>query len=461
MKAQENVAELREPDTIERALRVLVVDDEPRIRKILTRCREGDGHRVAAVGSAPDALEAAGQESFEVAFLDQRLGTASGLDLIPELLRQMPHLKIIVITAYASVETAVEAMRRGASDYLAKPFTPAQVRLALRKAVDLQALENRVDLLQEDLARSRPATHLESRSPVMQRALDEARQVAESDATVLLRGESGTGKNVLARAIHGWSRRAGRPFVVVHGPSLSAELFESELFGHIKGAFTGAEQDNPGRVARADGGTLFLDEIGDLPLALQPKLLRFAQEHAYERVGDPETRSADVRLLAATNQDLQAAIVEGRFREDLFYRLNVIEITVPPLRERPEDLLPLARRFLTFFADKYNRAVEGFSEETEATMRGHAWPGNVRELQNAVERAVILCRDAAIRPEHLPFASDRSAAPARVGGAVTLAELEEAHIRRIIEAAETLGAAARTLGIDPATLWRRRKQYGL
>ncbi len=442
-------------------LSVLVVDDEPRIRQTLRRCLEEDGHRVTEAAAARDAQQAAARDAFDLAFIDQRLGAASGLDLVPELLARLPRLRIVMITAYASIETAVEAMRRGAADYLPKPFTPAQVRLAARKAGEVKALQAQVEALESNLAQAHPERHLESNSVAMRHVLDTARRVAPSDATVLLRGESGTGKGVLARALHAWSARREGPFVVVSTPSLSDELFESELFGHVRGAFTGAARANPGRVAQAEGGTLFLDEIADLPLRLQPKLLRFIQDHAYERVGDPETHRADVRLLAATNQDLEAAVADGRFREDLFYRLNVIELEVPPLRERPEDIGPLARQFLAFFAGKYHRHVEGFSGEAAAALRRHGWPGNVRELQNAVERAVILCAGAHVGPEHLPFAEKQGQDAPQIGAPVTLDALEEAHIRRVVGGAETLEEAARTLGIDPATLWRPRRRYGL
>ena len=268
------------------ALNILVVDDEVNIRKTLSVCLETEGHMVIAVSNFQDALTESARRSFELALVDLRLGTENGLDLIPALLAQTPWLKVIVITAYASIDTAVEAMRRGATDYLPKPFTPAQVKLAVQKVCGMRALEQRVASLQEDLGRSYPEVEFSSTSPAMQRAVNLARQAAPSEASILLRGESGTGKTVLARAIHSWSKRAAKPLGIISCPSFSAELLESELFGHVKGAFTGAVRDNPGRVAACEGGTLFLDEIGDLPLALQPKLLRFVQEKEYERVGD-------------------------------------------------------------------------------------------------------------------------------------------------------------------------------
>ena len=325
--------------------------------------------------------------------LDLRLGTESGLELIPKLDSACPSMKIVVITAYASIHTAVEAMRRGAFDYLPKPFTPDQVRMITQKVTEIKNLEFKVAELQEVLQETAPQISLTSLNAAMQRTLAMARRVAESEATVLIRGESGTGKTILARAMHSWSRRKKKKFGVVSCPTLSTDLLESELFGHIKGAFTGAHRDNSGRLASCDGGTLFLDEVGDLPLSLQPKLLRFLQEKEYERVGEAVTRKADVRVLAATNIDLEAAVKAGLFREDLLYRLNVVEIFIPPLRERREDILPLAEGLLMFFGRQNHRRNLKFSDEAKAALNAWDWPGNVRELRNAVERACCLVKE--------------------------------------------------------------------
>ena len=284
--------------------------------------------------AAPQALRLAGQRPFDVALVDLRLGGESGLDLLASLLGQWPRLAVVIITAHASVDSAVEAMRRGAFDYLSKPFTPAQVRAVLERVARVRGLRDRVADLEERVRAEVPEADLEGRDPEVRRVLDLARKVAPPTPRVLIRGESGTGKGVLAHALHAWSRRAGGPFVTVSCPSLSAELLESDLFGHVRGAFTGAVRDAAGKVAAAEGGTLFLDEVGDLPLPLQPKLLRFLQEKRYERVGEATTRAADVRLVAATNRDLESAVASGAFREDLLYRLNVIELTLPPLRLR-------------------------------------------------------------------------------------------------------------------------------
>lgn len=450
------------PEQFSRSLRVLVVDDEPRIRNSLHVCLEGEGYDVDGVGGSEEALSEVQSRPYDLAFLDLRLREASGMDLIPALLEEQPHLKIIVITAHSSIDSAVEAMRRGATDYLPKPFTPAQVRQAAETAAEQRTLERKGALFGERAEREEVDAPFDPNDPAMQEVMEIAREVATKDVTVLLRGENGTGKGMLAKAIHQWSRRAEEPFVTVHCPSLSTELLESELFGHAKGAFTGATETNPGRVSRAEGGTLLLDEIGDLPMDLQPKLLRFIEEKKYERVGDPATRTADVRLLAATNQDLEVAVKKGTFRQDLLYRLNVIELRVPPLRDRRDDILPLALQFLAFFSSKYNQSIEGFTPDARDLLRKHTWPGNVRELRNVIERAVILTKQPRIDSEHLPLSEDEGRGRSgQVGEFVSLETIEEAHVRRVVEATDTLKEAAHVLGIDPATLYRKRKEYGL
>ena len=443
------------------SLNILVVDDEANIRKTLSICLETEGHRVIGVSNFQDALAEASKRSFELAFVDLRLGTEDGLDLIPPLLGATPWLKIIVITAYASIDTAVEAMRRGAMDYIPKPFTPAQVKLAVHKVFEMRTLEQRVAVLQDDLGRSNPEVDFSSASPVMQRVVNLARQVATADATLLLRGESGTGKTVLARAIHSWSNRSRGPFGIISCPSFSSELLESELFGHVKGAFTGAIRDNPGRIAACEGGTLVLDEIGDLPLTLQPKLLRFVQDKEYERVGDYATRKANVRLITATNINLEKAVKEGCFREDLYYRLNVIQIEIPPLRERPDDVVMLAERLLAFYGRTNHHSFMGFTPEALQALRQYPWPGNVRELSNVIERTAILCHADRVGMDCLPISPSPINPPLNIGDPVPLEKIEEQHIRQVLATIKSLQEAADILGIDQATLWRRRKKYGI
>jgi NtrC-family two-component system response regulator AlgB len=443
-------------------LSVLVVDDEKNIRTTLGICLEGLGCRVASAASAAAARDWAARQPFDLAFVDLRLAEQSGLDLVPDLLVASPGLDVVVITAYATVDTAVLAMKRGARDYLPKPFTPAQIRHVVSQVEERQALLRRVRDLEGQLREGVPEVDLDSASPRMRAALDTVLRAAGSDVPLLLRGESGTGKGVLARLLHARSARAARPFVVISCPTLSQELLASELFGHARGAFTGAIRDNPGRVEGADGGTLFLDEIADVPTALQAKLLRFLQEKEFERVGESRTRRADVRLVAATNRDVEAEVAAGRFREDLLYRLNVVEVRVPALRDRPEDVLPLARRFAAFFAAAAGRLVPELSPAAQDVLVRYAWPGNVRELRNVVEHAVMLWPAPTIEPHAFPerIASRAAGTPA-VGGDLTLEQLEREHILRVLARGETLEEAAESLGIDVSTLWRKRKKYGV
>jgi len=443
-------------------LSVLIVDDEANIRKTLAYCLAEEGHTVIAVSNPADALEEARRRSFDLAFVDLRLGEEDGMELIPPLLAGSPWTKIVVITAYASVESAVEAMKRGAADYIAKPFTPDQVRLVTRKIGRIRGLETRLAALQEVVQRLGPQDRFQSLNAGMQRVVEVARKAAPSEAIVLLQGESGTGKSVLARAVHHWSPRAAKPMGIVSCPAVPPDLLEAELFGHVKGAFTGAVRDNPGRIAVCEGGTLFLDEIGDMAPPVQAKLLRFIQDKEYERLGESTPRRANVRILAATNTDLEKRVAEDRFREDLYYRLNVISLTIPPLRERREDILPLASGFLAHFCRANHKSILGFTEEAERSLESYAWPGNVRELRNAIERAVILGGGERIGESDLPGGSIAPAgSTVAIGDRVPLSTIEELHIRRVLASTASLQEAADVLGIDQATLWRRRKLYGI
>jgi NtrC-family two-component system response regulator AlgB len=441
-------------------LAVLVVDDEKNIRTTLTVCLEQMSHQVVSVPTADGALAALAKQPFDLALVDLKLGVDSGLNLIPRLLADRPELLVVIITAYATVETAVEAIRRGAWDYLAKPFTPAQIRHLVDRACERRRLTWRVENLENTLSSAVPDVDLSSEAPRMRSVHETVTRAATSDVPVLLRGETGTGKTVVARALHAQSQRRERPFVVVNCPTLSEELLASELFGHARGAFTGAVKDQPGRVEAAHGGSLFLDEIGEIPPSLQAKLLRFLQDQQFERVGESRTRQVDVRVIAATNRDLETDVRQGRFREDLLYRLNVIEVVVPALRERTEDILPLARRFLVFYARASGRAIPTLSPLAEQTLMQYTWPGNVRELRNTIERALILWPASFIEPEAFPAKMQVSAIPSgpQVGDDVTLADVEAEHIRRVVARAASLDAAAATLGIDASTLWRRRKR---
>jgi NtrC-family two-component system response regulator AlgB len=440
--------------------RILAIDDDRQLLENFSLCLEREGHRVTSADSLADGLRLAASLPFHVCLLDRSIGTESGLDALPKFRELAPQMRIIVVTAHTGVPEAVRAISDGASDYLVKPCSPEQLRIAVARQLDTHRLLDRLDNFERES--TAPNIRMSSKNEAMNRVLQVARQVASTDANVLLLGESGTGKGVLAAAIHAASARAQAPMATVNCPSLSAELMESELFGHAKGSFTGATQSTVGRVSHAEGGSIFFDEIGDFPLALQPKLLRFIQDKLYERVGDPNTRKADTRIIAATNHDLDAMVEKGMFRVDLLYRLNVISVTLPPLRDRPEDIDDLARGFVERYAVSYRLPARGLSAAALALMRQYPWPGNIREMQNVIERAVILCPNVEITPEFLAISRPADDSTTVVPGApLSLEELERLHIQSILARSDTLEAAARTLGIDSSTLYRKRKAYGV
>ncbi|HWA10384.1 MAG TPA: sigma-54 dependent transcriptional regulator [Opitutaceae bacterium] len=443
-------------------MRVLIVDDEPGIRKTSRLAVETMGHEVVDVPNGARALKAVEDAAFDACFLDVKLGTEDGLDVLAKLLQVAPGLAVVMFTAFANIATAVEAMRRGAFDFIPKPFTPDQIRAVLAKVAKTRSLESKVRQLESQLADEAPAVDLSSVEPGMQRSLQIAFKAAETAATLLILGPSGTGKSVLAREVHRRSAQREAAFVTINCPSLSKELLESELFGHVKGSFTGAVVDTLGKVAAADGGTLFLDEIGEMPLEIQPKLLRLLQEHEYERVGESRPRKANVRVIAATNRNLADEVKAGRFREDLFYRLNVISIALPGLRDRPGDRQRLADSYLAFFSARIGKHARRFSPAVADAFAAYGWPGNLRELRNVIERAVILAGGETIELADLPEEFHGPADPAvAVGARVPLEAIEAEHIRRVLASTRTLDDAARTLGIDPATLYRKRQKMGL
>ncbi|HEV3117288.1 MAG TPA: sigma-54 dependent transcriptional regulator [Gemmataceae bacterium] len=450
----------------------LVIDDDPGVRQSLRLCLESDKARVVGVGTAEGALNALERSRFDVVFLDLWLHSESGLGVVPEILRRQPGVGIIVITAFATFESAVEAMKMGAVDYLPKPFSPEQVRAAARRVVTANVLKRQLTELQDRLEETEGESTFETRSPAYAAFLQNADRAAASDAVLLLRGDSGTGKTVFARWVRKHSRRADGPFVTVHCPMLSSELMSSTLFGHKKGAFTGAVADSVGKVEEAEGGTLLLDELADLTADAQARLLRFLNDRTYERLGEARERKADVRLIAATNRELETEVRQGRFREDLFFRLNVITLTLPPLRERREDLMPLAHHYLRFFERRQGRSQLAFSPGCEQAIMSYTWPGNLRQLRNAVERAVILSPANVIEPADLGLADGAAGTQAAatmpgarprvaLGEQCSLDEIEREHIAQVVARAASFEAAARTLGIDVTTLQRKRKRYGL
>jgi NtrC-family two-component system response regulator AlgB len=442
-------------------IRVLVVDDEEGIRKTLRMCLEAAGYQVQLASSGEAAIAAAKKAPPDLALVDLRLGGMDGLAVTKTLAQEAPKAVVILMTAYATIDNAVEAIRSGATDYLPKPFTPAQVLHAVARALDGARVRQELAELKRSTGRG-TKPRFETKSAEMKSVLAVADRVATSDATVLVLGETGTGKGVLARHLHELSPRASRPFVTVNCAVIAPTLIENELFGHARGAFTGAEGARAGHVEAAGTGTLFLDEVGDLPREAQGKLLRLLEEHEYVRVGDVEPRRSGARVIAATHRNLKDAVAAGTFREDLFYRLNVVTLRMPPLRERREDIVDLATALVPDLCAQQKRRPMTLAPATRDALVAHSWPGNLRELVNVLERAVILAAGDSIGPDLLPDEL-RMQAPASVHtqGDESLEAVERRHIEKTLLKYPKLEAAAKALGIDPSTLYRKRDRYGL
>ncbi|MBX7098174.1 MAG: sigma-54 dependent transcriptional regulator [Myxococcaceae bacterium] len=454
--------------------RVLIVDDDKIVLRAATEILQRAGCQVVSVDDAVEGLAAVKDPTIDVAVFDMKMPNLSGMDLLKASKQARPEVEVLMMTAYATVETAVEAVKSGAYDYLTKPFENIDVlTLAVQRAAEKKALRDRAQQLEAELQSRTRFEDLVGQSASMREVFKLVDTVSHSSATVLVQGESGTGKELIARAIHYRSPRKAAPFVAVNCSALTDTLLESELFGHVKGAFTGAVATKKGLFEAADGGTIFLDEIGDMPLATQVRLLRVLQEGEVKRVGANESISVDVRVIAATNADLQKARQEGRFREDLFYRLNVIAVTLPPLRDRPEDIPVLAHHFLHVYSQRLEKKVTGFSSEALEALTSNPWVGNVRELENVVERAMVLTSDDRIDLDDLP-ADIRTGR--KVGGDVELHSLshlpyaqakalamrafERRYLSALLEKSKNnVSQAARTAGVDRSNFRRLLKQY--
>jgi DNA-binding NtrC family response regulator len=441
-------------------LSILVVDDEPIVVQSLGDWFRQDGHRVDTAQNSREALSLVGEKDYDLAFIDIKMPGIDGLELQSRLAAVKPDMTVIIMTAYASVETAVKALKAGAYDYIAKPFDPEELSLMVRRAGEHRSLRSENLRLKERLEAVSEPTPIVGVSPAIHRVLELINAVAATDATVLIKGESGTGKELAARAIHAGSKRRYGPLVVVNCGALAEGLLESELFGHEKGAFTGAMYRHRGKFEMADGGTLFLDEIGTISPKVQVELLRVIEERVVTRVGGRTPTPIDFRVIAATNEDLEAAVRRGEFREDLFWRLNVFAIEMPPLRTRPDDIVPLAENFLERFMRSMNRKPLRFSEGALAALKAYSWPGNVREMQNAIERAVVVGTPPLIEAKDFPMRVTETAPVA--GGGQSLADAERGHILAVLEAEDwNISSTARVLEIDRGTLYHKIEKYGL
>jgi two-component system response regulator HydG len=444
--------------------RILVVDDEDSARSGLEKLLKQSGYLVVTAADGVIALEVAAEHAPDVVVTDLKMPNMDGMTLLAKLREQDVELPVIVTTAFGDVDSAVEAMRKGAADFITKPVDFDVLALSIERALEQRTIRSESENLKRQI-RERDGESLQGltgTSPVMQKVYRVARQVAGSKATVLITGESGTGKGELARAIHALSPRAKQPFVSLHCAAIPETLLEAELFGHEKGAFTGADKRRVGRFEQATGGTLFLDEVGEIPPLMQVKLLKVLQEKTVERIGSGQSLPVDVRLLAATNKDLAVEVREGRFREDLYYRLKVVHVEMPPLRLRGSDVIVLAQHFLDRFARDNHKNVDGFTDAARTKILSHRWPGNVRELENAIERAVVMCEGSSIEANDLPFdAAQPVQGPVRIPGS-TMAEIERHAILSTLEAVQgSTARAAELLDISVRTVQYRLSEYGL
>jgi two-component system, NtrC family, response regulator HydG len=441
--------------------RILVIDDEAAIRDAMRMILEYEGYEVLTAATGEEALAVVEREGPDLLFLDIKMPGMDGLELQARLAEADPELSIVLMTAYASVETAVKAMKNGAYDYIVKPFDPDDLSMLVRRAAEHRSLRAENIRLKKSIETVAPPPPLLGASPAMRHVQDLVETVASSDSTVLVTGESGTGKEVVARAIHAASPRRYNPMVVVNCGALPEGILESELFGHEAGSFTGARARHKGKFESAEGGTVFLDEIGEVSPKVQVELLRVLEEKVVTRLGGTAPVPVDFRVISATNRDLQGAIREGRFREDLYWRLNVVHVHIPPLRERPEDVPVLAEHFLARFARSMSRKPMRFSPEALDALASYPWPGNVRELQNAIERAVVVGGGDVVRAEDLPLRVTRS--PEAAGpGPGSLAEAERAHVASVLDASGwNITRAARILGVDRVTLYNKIRKYEL
>ena len=444
--------------------RILIVDDEPAARSGLEKLLRTSDYDVTSAADGVEALEIATTFAPDVVVTDLKMPNMDGMTLLTKLREQDRDLPVVVATAFGDMSNAVDAMRKGAADFITKPIDIDVLTLAIDRAVERRAIQVEAENLKRQL-RDRDGDGLQGllgTSPVMQKVYRVARQVAGSKATVLITGESGTGKGELAKAIHALSPRAKQPFVSLHCAAIPETLLEAELFGHEKGAFTGADKRRVGRFEQAIGGTLFLDEIGEISALMQVKLLKVLQEKTIERIGSGQTMPVDVRVLAATNKDLAMEVREGRFREDLFYRLNVVAVEMPPLRLRGGDVVVLAEHFLQKFARENHKNISGFTNTARAKILGHRWPGNVRELENAIERAVVMTEGPLVDAEDLPFAAAQvSTGAVKIPGS-TMAEIERHAILSTLEAVQgSTARAAELLDISIRTIQYRLAEYGV